>query len=126
MYDLQAAESCIIQPRSKRSISTGIVLDLEKGYFGKIYGRSGLAFHHNVHTLTGIIDQGFRGELRVLLNNHSFESFHVNKYQRIAMLEICKKPDIVLIEMDKCSDLTATDRSKNGFGSTGLRRRNNI
>lgn len=99
---------------------TGIALALPEGYAGFIQPRSGLASKHGVTCLNspGLIDSGYRGELKVLLiNTDPTNSFEVKRGERIAQLVIQKVEQADFIEMD---DLTQTERGDGGFGSTGV------
>ena len=99
---------------------TGIALALPEGYAGFIQPRSGLASKHGVTCLNspGLIDSGYRGELKVLLiNTDPTNPFEVKRGERIAQLVIQKVEQANFIEMD---DLTQTERGDGGFGSTGV------
>ena len=119
--DLIAAEETALAPGAGRAlVPTGIALALPEGYAGFIQPRSGLASKHGVTCLNspGLIDSGYRGELKVLLiNTDPTNSFEVKRGERIAQLVIQKVEQADFIEMD---DLTQTERGDGGFGSTGV------
>ena len=119
--DLIAAEETVLTPGGGRAlVPTGIALALPEGYAGFIQPRSGLASKHGVTCLNspGLIDSGYRGELKVLLiNTDPTNSFEVKRGERIAQLVIQKVEQADFIEMD---DLTQTERGDGGFGSTGV------
>ena len=101
-------------------VPTGIAVALPEGYAGFIQPRSGLASKHGVTCLNspGLIDSGYRGELKVLLiNTDPTNSFEVKRGERIDQLVIQKVEQADFIEMD---DLTQTERGDGGFGSTGV------
>ena len=108
------SEMCI-----RDSISTGIAIAIPEGYAGFVQPRSGLAFKHGVTCLNtpGLIDSGYRGELKVLLINTDPDTpFDVVKGERIAQLVIQKVESVVFNEVDQLDD---SDRGSGGFGSTG-------
>lgn len=99
-------------------VPTGIAIALPKGFEGQVRPRSGLAAKHGVTTLNtpGTIDSDYRGELHVILINHSQEPFIVNHGERIAQLIIARHETAEFEEVQKLSEST---RGENGFGSTG-------
>ena len=119
--DLIAAEQTVLQPSGGRAlIATGIAIALPEGYAAFIQPRSGLAYKHGVTCLNtpGLIDSGYRGELKVLLvNTDPTIPFEVNRGERIAQLVIQK---VELAEFTEVSDLSETERGDGGFGSTGV------
>ena len=118
--DLIANENVVLPPAGGRAlISTGIAIAIPEGYAGFVQPRSGLAAKHGVTCLNtpGLIDSGYRGELKVLLINTDPEtSFEVVKGERIAQLVIQRVESAEFIEVEALSD---SDRGSGGFGSTG-------
>tara|TARA_B100001996_G_scaffold66767_1_gene48494 strand:+ start:407 stop:841 length:435 start_codon:yes stop_codon:yes gene_type:complete len=118
--DLIANENVVLPPAGGRAlISTGIAIAIPEGYAGFVQPRSGLAAKHGVTCLNtpGLIDSGYRGELKVLLINTDPEtSFEVVKGERIAQLVIQRVESVEFIEVEALSD---SDRGSGGFGSTG-------
>ena len=119
--DLLAAEQAVLEPGGGRElISTGIAIALPEGYAAFIQPRSGLALKHGVTCLNtpGLIDSGYRGELKVLLvNTDPKVPFEVNRGERIAQLVIQK---VEQAEFVATEDLSQTERGDGGFGSTGV------
>lgn len=115
-YDLCAQSSVTIAAGSSAILQTGVCIQLPKGHYGKIEGRSSLAIRHGVVAFGGVIDEDYRGTITVKLFNHSRARYKIQKYDRIAQLIIQKyeAPDLVRVD-----SLTKTDRGANGFGSTG-------
>lgn len=114
--DLYSAEETWIPAVGKLLVKTGISIALPDGCYGRVAPRSGLACNHFVDVGAGVIDQDYRGEVKVLLFNFNRVDYQVKKGDRIAQL-ICEKiyiPDILQVE-----DLSKTDRGSGGFGSTG-------
>jgi dUTP pyrophosphatase len=119
-YDLYSAEDSVIIPGGDRTlVSTGLHISIPSGYYGRIAPRSGLAVKHGIGVGAGVVDEDYRGEVKILLFNHSKETFVVRFGDRIAqlILEKIATPDIV--EVDNLGALDSTERGYGGFGSTG-------
>jgi dUTP diphosphatase len=116
--DLYAAEAVTIEPGARALVPTGIALAIPPGYAGFVLPRSGLALRHGVTQLNapGLIDAGYRGEVKVLLVNHDRAAAAIARGDRIAQLVIQRVEPVELIEVD---ELPASDRGAGGFGSTG-------
>jgi dUTP pyrophosphatase len=116
--DLCAAESCELPPGEWRKIRTGIAIELPRGTEGQVRPRSGLALHHGVALLNspGTIDEGYRGEVGVILINHGSRPFRVAPGMRIAQLVV---QPVVRVEVCEVESLGETPRGSDGFGSTG-------
>ncbi len=114
-YDLFAAVDAIVPPQGKELISTHLQLELPSGCYGRIAPRSGLAAKHFIDVGAGVIDPDYRGEIKVLLFNHSHESFEVKKGAKIAQLILeCYK----IASVEEVQELQETERGEGGFGST--------
>ena len=109
----------IISPRKAEMIPTGIAISVPPGYEAQIRPRSGLAAKNGITVLNspGTIDSDYRGEILVMLINHSNKDFEILRGMRIAQMVISKIEQFNLISVD---DLDTTDRGKDGFGSTGI------
>jgi dUTP pyrophosphatase len=117
--DLRAAEAARLEPGERASVGTGLAVEVPDGHAGLVLPRSGLAARHGVALVNapGLIDSGYRGELRVLLlNTDRAEPFEVAPGDRIAQLLITPYAAAAPIEV---AELTATARGAGGFGSTG-------
>lgn len=116
--DLFSVESVTIPPGERRDVGTGIALAIPEGYAGFVQPRSGLAFKYGIMVVNspGLIDAGYRGEVRVALYNSGHEPFVVNTGERIAQLVIqrVEEPDFVVAQV-----LPDTVRGDGGFGSSG-------
>ena len=114
--DLHSAEDCIIEPTERRLVSTGIAVAVPHSTYGRVAPRSGLAVKHGIDVLAGVVDEDYRGEVKVALINHGTEPFVVNKGDRIAQLiiESISRPVIEVV-----ASLEDTTRGSGGFGSTG-------
>ena len=120
-FDLFAAEQARIPPGERVSIGTGIAVAIPEGHAGLVLPRSGLAARHGIALVNapGLIDAGYRGELRVLLLNTDRErAFEVAPGDRIAQLILAP---IAAPEFAESESLPGTARGHAGFGSTGLR-----
>lgn len=120
--DLLAAisESIVIKSGEIKLIPTGISIALEKGFEAQVRPRSGLALKNGITVLNtpGTIDSDYRGEVCVILINHSKIDFEITRGMRIAQVVIAKHEQAKLIEV---SDLDETARGSAGFGSTGTK-----
>jgi dUTP pyrophosphatase len=119
--DLFAAEAVRLEPGERASVGTGIAVEIPDGSAGLVLPRSGLAARHGISVVNapGLIDAGYRGELRVLLlNTDKNESFEIEPGDRIAQLVIVEVADAEPVEADA---LAESARGDGGFGSTGRR-----
>ncbi|CAB4804753.1 MAG: dUTP diphosphatase [Actinobacteria bacterium] len=118
--DLRAREATTLSPSGGRAlIPTGIAVAIPQGYAGFVQPRSGLALKHGVTCLNtpGLIDSGYRGELKVLLiNTDPSEPFEILRGERIAQLVIQAVEHVDFIEVE---ELDESDRGQGGFGHTG-------
>lgn len=117
--DLYACESAHIGPGERWSVGTGIALEIPAGHAGLVLPRSGLAREHGIGLVNspGLIDAGYRGEVRVLLlNNDPAETFRVAPGDRIAQLVLTP---IALAEPVEAAVLADSARGAGGFGSSG-------
>ncbi|WP_017715850.1 dUTP diphosphatase [Kamptonema formosum] len=125
--DLFACENALIHPGESKLIGTGIAIELPASTEAQIRPRSGLATKYGITVLNtpGTVDEGYRGEIKVLLINHSSEDFQVTKGMRIAQMVIAPvfRPKLEVIEtgfIRSFSEPVGTSRGARGFGSTGL------
>ncbi|WP_338452670.1 dUTP diphosphatase [Niallia oryzisoli] len=118
--DLYSVETVMIPSGEARLIQTGIQIELPKGAEAQIRPRSGLALKHSVTVLNspGTIDEGYRGEIGVILINFGKEKFIVEKNMRIAQMVVQTVPSIQLIEVD---ELSQSVRGTSGFGASGTK-----
>ena len=114
--DLKASESSLVPARGKALVSTGLCIQLPEGHVGLIWPRSGIALKHSIDCGAGVIDAKYRGEVKVLLFNHSDENFTIEPGDRIAQLLIQKIENVNFIPVE---NLNETERNEGGFGSTG-------
>ena len=109
-----------IEPQERKLIRTGLCLEIPKGYEVQIRPRSGLALKNGITVLNspGTIDADYRGELRVILINHSADRFLITNEMRIAQIVVAQFSRVDLLEVENLSE---TDRGEGGFGSTGTK-----
>lgn len=118
--DLFSVDDLRILPGESKLIKTGIQIELPKGTEAQIRPRSGLALKNQITVLNtpGTIDEGYRGEIGVILINHGKQEFHVEKGMKIAQMVV--KP-VFTVTIKEIEELTDTTRGEGGFGSTGIR-----
>ncbi|EFA05862.1 deoxyuridine 5'-triphosphate nucleotidohydrolase [Tribolium castaneum] len=115
-YDLKSAFDCVVPARGKALVDTGIKIQLPEGCYGRIAPRSGLAVKNFIDVGAGVVDEDYRGVLKVVLFNHSDTAFEVKSGDRIAQL-ICER--IYYPDIEEVQELSETARGEGGFGSTG-------
>ncbi|HEU0024804.1 MAG TPA: dUTP diphosphatase [Thermoleophilaceae bacterium] len=118
-FDLHAVEAASIPPGHRASVGTGVAVAIPEGHAGLVVPRSGLAARHGISLVNapGLIDAGYRGELRVLLmNGDPEETFRVDPGDRIAQLVLVA---VAGAQLEEVPELDATARGEAGFGSTG-------
>lgn len=119
-YDLRSSQDYKIEPGQRVLVSTGIALAIPQGYAGFVQPRSGLAIKNGITALNtpGLIDSGYRNEIKVILINHDpIETFVINKGDRIAQLVIQRYETV---NWQVTDDLDDSERGTDGFGSTGI------
>jgi dUTP pyrophosphatase len=116
--DLSACERVELAPGERAFVGTGLAVAIPDGHAGFVQPRSGLARDHGITIVNtpGLVDSGYRGELRViLLNTDAHESFVVEPGMRIAQLVVLALPELELVEVD---ELPESERGVRGFGSS--------
>jgi len=117
--DLYALEDSVLAPGERASVRTGIAVEIPDGQAGLVLARSGLAARHGIALVNapGLIDAGYRGEVRVLLlNTDRSVPFEIAPGDRIAQLVLVKIETPAVVEVE---DLALSDRGAGGFGSSG-------
>jgi len=118
--DLHAAERVVLGPGARALVGTGLAVAIPPGWAGLVLPRSGLALRHGVTVLNapGLIDAGYRGEVKVLLINHDPRlTATLERGERVAQLIVQSVATVELVEVD---ELPASERGAGGFGSTGV------
>jgi dUTP pyrophosphatase len=118
--DLASCERVELGPGERATVPTGLAVAIPDGYAGFVQPRSGLASRHGITIVNtpGLIDSGYRGELKViLLNTDAKEPFVVEPGMRIAQLVVMQVPGIDPVEVD---ELPESERGVRGFGSSAV------
>lgn len=115
-FDLVATEGGCVYPDDSCTISTGIAMEIPRGFTGIVCPRSGLGIKHDIDSHMGVIDSDYRGEVKVHLRNLSTNNYHFKVGDRVAQMVILPTPPIEIIEVDTLGN---TERGEGGFGSTG-------
>lgn len=118
-FDLHAIGDCVIKARNRGLVKTGLAVALPVGYELQVRPRSGLALKYGITVLNtpGTVDSDYRGELMVILINHSDLDFTIKAGDRIAQAVLKEVVQASFVEVDK---LEETQRGEKGFGSTGV------
>jgi dUTP pyrophosphatase len=116
--DLSACERVVLEPGERALVATGVAVAIPPGYAGYVQPRSGLAIEHGITIVNtpGLVDSGYRGELRIILLNTDREhAFAIEPGMRIAQLVILPVPTVELRVVD---ELPESERGQRGFGSS--------
>ena len=117
-YDLASVENITLISKQVTLVRTGLSISLPAGLAGFILPRSGLATKHQITLINspGLIDPGYTGEILIPLINHSDINYNISKQERVAQLVLVNSDNV---EFDIVDELNVTERSSDGFGSTG-------
>jgi dUTP pyrophosphatase len=117
-YDLASVENTTLLSKQVTLVRTGLSISLPVGVAGFVLPRSGLATKHQITLINspGLIDPGYTGEILIPLINHSDVNYNISKQERIAQLVLVNSDNV---EFDVVDELNVTERSSDGFGSTG-------
>ena len=113
--DIKALNSAVVPARGQQIISTGLALELPRKFYARVAPKSGLAALHGIDVGAGIIDADYRGDIKVLLFNHSDVDFHIAKGRDIAQIIIAS---CLILPVTEASELSETSRGKRGFGDS--------
>ncbi|HTH93400.1 MAG TPA: dUTP diphosphatase [Candidatus Paceibacterota bacterium] len=115
-FDLYAKEDTVLMPGKYAGIATGVALEIEEGYVGLIWDKSGLAIKNGLKTLGGVVDAGYRGEIVVGMINLSDTPYTFEAGHKVAQM-IIQKFETASFEL--VENLSETERGDTGFGSSG-------
>ncbi|NND23143.1 MAG: dUTP diphosphatase [Acidimicrobiia bacterium] len=117
-YDLASVENTTLLSKQVTLVRTGLSISLPPGVAGFVLPRSGLATKHQITLINspGLIDPGYTGEILIPLINHSDINYNISKQERVAQLVLVNSDNV---EFDLVDELNVTERSSDGFGSTG-------
>jgi dUTP pyrophosphatase len=115
--DLAACDPVVLEPGMRAVVATGLAFEIPEGFAGFVQPRSGLAAGYGIAIVNspGLIDSGYRGEIRVVLLNTGDESFAVEPGMRIAQLVVAPVATVRLVEVE---ELAVSERGVRGFGSS--------
>jgi dUTP pyrophosphatase len=113
--DLYSSIDFVLEKGQVEAIPSGIKVAIPDGYVGLIWDRSGVSLK-GVHRLAGVIDSGYRGEVKVVMINLSDKPFAIDKGMKIAQMLV---QPITMVRVVEAEDLDNTSRGEGGFGSTG-------
>lgn len=121
-FDLRANEETHFLPFERKLVSTGLFFDIPEGFEIQVRTKSGLAINHGLVVLNspGTVDQGYTGEVKVILMNMNNLEVSVKKGQKIAQAVLCPVSTAKTVNLIRVSNIEDKDRNSNGFGSTGL------
>lgn len=114
--DLFCVENVTVAPMERVQVKTGIAMELPEGYVGLIWDKSGLSHKHGLKTLGGVLDAGYRGEIKIGIINLSKEPYIFEAGHKVAQILIQKVEHATIEEVEELSD---SHRGDNAFGSTG-------
>jgi dUTP pyrophosphatase len=118
-FDLRNIEpDYLLKSMEKKVFRTGIKMEIPEFFVGNIRDRSGMAAKNTIHTMAGVIDPGFRGEIGVVLINLGNTEFKVEKYMRIAQMLI---QPVEIAKLHPVTELSETKRGDGAWGSTGTK-----
>jgi dUTP pyrophosphatase len=113
--DLFSVGDDVLRAGEVKAVPTGIKMAIPEGFVGLIWDKSGISLQ-GVHRLAGVVDAGYRGEVRVVMANLGQEPFIIKKGMKIAQMLIQPVETVEVVETDELED---TSRGESGFGSTG-------
>jgi len=120
--DVYSMLDLALKPGHRSAIPTGLSFEIPKGYEIQVRPKSGMAIKSGITVLNtpGTVDSGYRGEVKVILINHSSQDYEIKKGEKIAQIVLAKYETAQIVEVE---DLSETGRGDGGFGSTGLKKR---
>ena len=117
-YDLFSTEDIHLKVGERHKTSTGLKFNIEKGYFMKVEEKSGKTINNGYTVHGGIIDNGYKGEIHVIVFNATNHEIHINKGDKIAQLIVYHRNILELEEVESIDD-DESERGEKGFGSSG-------
>ncbi|HLD21350.1 MAG TPA: dUTP diphosphatase [Patescibacteria group bacterium] len=116
--DIYTVVEVTLQPGERKAVATGIAMQIPNGCVGLIWDKSGRALHDGIHTLSGVVDAGYRGEIKVIVLNVSSQPVTILAGEKIAQLLIQSVLSPIIEEVLQLDE--SSTRGIEGFGSTGL------
>lgn len=115
--DICSCENAVVPAHTRKLIHSGIAAEIPLGYELQLRPRSGLAVKNGIVTAFGTIDNGYKGDIGIILYNHDDYDFYVRPGDRLAQLVVAP---IIRVEIEETDTIGESDRGVRGFGSTGL------
>lgn len=115
--DLYSAEEVTLKPGERYGVRTGVKMEIPDNHVGLIWDKSGVALNSGIKTMGGVVDSGYRGEVKVILVNLSDKDFSIKKHSKIAQMLIKKFEQA---EIEVVDELNESERGEGAFGSTGI------
>lgn len=121
-FDLYSTEEIVIDGLGRGLVPTGLAFDIKDGYEIQVRSKSGLAINQGLFVLNspGTVDNGYLGEVKVIIFNTNKEPFTIKKGMKVAQAVLCPVINGKFVSLEKKKDLGQKDRNSNGFGSTGI------
>ena len=121
-FDIHSISDYVIQPLNRCLVSTGLVIDIPENHEIQIRSKSGLAINQGIFVLNspGTVDQGYTGEIKVILFNTNNEEILIKKGMKVAQAVLCPVVCGKWVNIENVSEIESKDRSDKGFGSTGI------
>lgn len=121
-FDLHSTEEVVIPPFGRVLVPTGISLDIKDGFEVQVRSKSGLALNQGLMCLNspGTVDNGYTGEVKVIIFNTNKESFTITKGMKVAQAVLCPVVNGKWVELVNKVTINEKERGENGFGSTGI------
>jgi dUTP pyrophosphatase len=121
-FDLYSTEEIVVKPLGRALIPTGLVFDIKDGHEIQVRSKSGLAINQGLFVLNspGTVDNGYLGEIKVIIFNTNSEPFTIKKGMKVAQAVLCPVVNGKWVELLNTESLSSKDRGDNGFGSTGI------
>jgi len=114
--DLYSQNDYTLKPGERTVVGTGVAMAIPTGYWGNVRDRGGLPFKHGIHTMGGVVDSNYRGEIKVIVINLGQEEYTIKKGDRVCQMIIHQHE---IVEFEEVDELDETNRGKDGFASSG-------
>ncbi len=115
--DIYCDADVVVAPKKIIAVSTGISMELPSGFVALVWDRSGLALKNGIKTMGGVLDSGYRGEIKIIMTNLSDEKLEIKKGSRVAQMLIQKYE---VLDIEVVEELSGSERGEGGFGSSGV------
>lgn len=116
--DIRSAEDYLLKIGERKAFKTGLAFEIPEGYAGLVWDRGGMAAKYGIHTMAGVLDANYRGEMMIVLKNLSEEDFNITRGDRIAQMLVQKVERCAIVEVEHLSE---TERGAGRFGSSGIK-----